>query len=152
VAEVKREVWVREDANGDPQHAALWRSRLEINAECESLGHKAVRYVPAEDAGREGALAEPIYRGVGGRGIAQDIRPMSNDAVLEKMAGIARAIRDKAQAPDGYDVVVVVTDPDGKWVGLGSTVDPAYTDRVLFAALHATTPENWRSDKDGSDG
>lgn len=61
---------------------------------------------------------------------------MSDAVMRATLVGMAQAIRDKAQPPEGFNVVVVVTDPDGDWCGVSSTADDAYTARLLFAALH----------------
>lgn len=73
---------------------------------------------------------------VAARNIAGAGRQVTDPVMRTTLVKMAQAIRDSAQLPAGFNVVVVVTDPEGDWCGVSSTSADAYTARLLFAALH----------------
>lgn len=60
---------------------------------------------------------------------------MIDEALRQELVDLARAKREAIDIPPGYNAVLVVTDPDGAWVGVSSTADDEYTARILRAAL-----------------
>jgi hypothetical protein len=59
----------------------------------------------------------------------------ADDALRAELVRLAQAKRESVTLPPGYHAVLVVTDPDGAWVGVSSTAPDDYTARILEAAL-----------------
>ena len=60
---------------------------------------------------------------------------MTDDDLRSELVKLAAAKRDSVAMPPGYHAVLVVTDPEGAFVGVSSTADDDYTARILHAAL-----------------
>lgn len=56
-------------------------------------------------------------------------------ATREELEVLAQNYRSKIDLPPGCNVVVVVTDESGKWVGVSGSADFSYTQRMLQSAL-----------------
>lgn len=65
----------------------------------------------------------------------KQVAPETDDKTRAYLTRLAQGVRKRANLPRGLNVVVVVTDPDGAWVGVSSTADDHYTGRILAAAI-----------------
>jgi hypothetical protein len=60
---------------------------------------------------------------------------MTERTLRQELVDLAKAKRESVSLPPGYNAVLVVTDPEGAWVGVSSTADDDYIARILTAAL-----------------
>ncbi|HKY40739.1 MAG TPA: hypothetical protein VJN18_32615 [Polyangiaceae bacterium] len=70
---------------------------------------------------------------------------MAADNKRAQLVRLAEGVRKRAKLPAGFNLVVVVTDPNGDWVGVSSSADDDYTARILTAALEGADKRSHRN-------